>query len=65
MKPTRGFHGRGHRDPRLPPGQYDVGRNRQLAFQRVPLQYREIDSFFSNGMVAVLRNARGGHAALS
>ncbi len=22
---TRGFHGRGARDPRLPPGQYDVG----------------------------------------
>ena len=27
MKPTRGFHGRGNRDPRLPPGQYDVGRD--------------------------------------
>jgi DMSO/TMAO reductase YedYZ molybdopterin-dependent catalytic subunit len=27
MKLTRGFHGRGNRDPRLPPGQYDVGRD--------------------------------------
>jgi len=27
MKPTRGFHSRGTRDPRLPPGQYDVGRD--------------------------------------
>ncbi len=27
MKPTRGFHGRGSRNPRLPPGQYDVGRD--------------------------------------
>ena len=27
MKPTRGFLGRGNRDPRLPPGQYDVGRD--------------------------------------
>jgi hypothetical protein len=27
MKFTRGFHGRGNRDPRLPPGQYDVGRD--------------------------------------
>jgi hypothetical protein len=25
MKFTRGFRGRGPRDPRLPPGQYDVG----------------------------------------
>ena len=27
MKVTRGFHSRGARDPRLPPGQYDVGRD--------------------------------------
>ena len=27
MKPTRGFRGRSNRDPRLPPGQYDVGRD--------------------------------------
>jgi DMSO/TMAO reductase YedYZ molybdopterin-dependent catalytic subunit len=27
MNITRGFHGRGPRDPRLPPGQYDVGKD--------------------------------------
>src|ERR1700722_2497103 len=27
MKFTRGFHGRGNRHPRLPPGQYDVGQD--------------------------------------
>jgi DMSO/TMAO reductase YedYZ molybdopterin-dependent catalytic subunit len=52
MKPTRGFHGRANRDPRLPPGQYDVGRDWPvLTAEATPTISTESWTFSVGGLV--------------
>ncbi len=52
MKPTRGFHGRGNRDPRLPPGQYDVGRDWPvLSAEPTPMLLTATWTFSVGGLV--------------
>ena len=53
MKFTRGFRGSGQRDPRLPPGQYDTGRNWPvLTAEATPRLHTDNWTFTVEGLVA-------------